>query len=160
MSLVVHPDVTLFELLQICSDASEDIKENWEALTGAPWEIDGVVAQLFNTPGPKWTVSDGALAIAAGGFVMVRPGVYRDWLAPSSLAFSPKYWRAVTKACKRIMDSMLKGTAHRLECVCLASRAAEVVDWYGVLGYQFEGTLVAAGSDGEDLAAYYRTRTK
>ncbi len=157
MNIVLAGNPTLADLMLLCREAPEDIQDQWEAISGTPWCVDAVVSAVYTVGGPKWVGHVDGYPIAAGGFIPIRPGVYRDWLIPGPFAFTPAYWRSVTKICRRIMDSMLLGDAHRLECLSLASRA-NVVDWYRVLGYQFEGTLHAAGSNGEDLAAYCRLR--
>jgi hypothetical protein len=56
------------------------------------------------------------------------------------------------------MDFMLRETAHRLQCVSLASRI-HAHRWYRPLGLRLEGTLAGYGVNGEDALMYSRLRT-
>jgi hypothetical protein len=147
---------TLLDLVQVLAQLPESERAQYRAKNGVDLHVDIAASQLYLQPGPKWVVADGLTPICVGGFTPVSPGVWRDWMANTPAAFG-KYWRQVSKFARRTMDAMLVEEAHRLECVVLASRT-EVVDWYGFLGYSFEGTMRHAGAQGEDFALYSRVR--
>lgn len=152
----LHHAPLLLDLVQVLAQVSESERAQYRAKTGVELDVDIAAAQIYLQPGPKWVATDGLTPIAVGGFTPVSPGVWRDWMANTPDAFG-KHWRAISKHARRVMDGMLAQEAHRLECVVLASRT-EVVDWYGFLGYRFEGTMRHAGAQGEDFALYSRVR--
>jgi hypothetical protein len=151
------PDPTLYEILYVCEKVPQDTQEQCSALDGEIFVPARVAAALTLAPGPKFLIADGAEPLAVGGFIPVREGVYRDWMAHQPLAFAPANWKAVTRCCRQAMDQVLEGPAHRLECVALATRT-KAMDWYRLLGYVPEGIQTAAGCQGQDLALFSRVR--
>jgi hypothetical protein len=95
-------------------------------------------------------------AFTGEAFNQLRPGVWQDWMFSTPEAWS-KHWRGVTKIARRVMDFMLQGEAHRLQCVSLASRI-HAHRWYRPLGLEQEGTLRGYGVNGEDAIMFARLR--
>lgn len=152
--IVLQENPGLLDTLRVVALMDDSQREQWQALNEGEFDIDLTAASIYLTPGPKWAMMDGTRPIVVGGFRPLSPGVYRDWMAYAPEAFI-RHWRPVTRLARRAMDYMAQH-AHRIECRCLASRVDEVVDWYGFLGYGFEGIARQAGVHGEDFAVYSR----
>jgi len=146
----------LTDLIQVVAQMDDSQREQWAAFNDAEFNVDDVAAGLHLSAGPKWVVLHDERPIVVGGFTPVRAGVYRDWMAYAPEAFI-LHWRSVTKLARTYVRHMMQH-AHRLECVCLASRLGEVDAWYRFVGYSREGDQRRAGVHGEDLAVYSRVR--
>jgi hypothetical protein len=147
----------LTDLLQICFELQAGERAQWEAMTGTPYDPQQCALQLANHQGFKWTIYADGAPIAAGGFVPLRPGVWQDWMVTNPAVWAPKNWRSVTKIVKRVMDAMLDGEAHRLQCVSMADRI-QAHKWYSVLGLEAEATLHGYGANGEHAIMFRRLR--
>lgn len=161
----------LADFIQIASRMPEDERAQVEAMTGEPYDIDGVAVGNFMVPGPKWVIKSGteeqfstglATPIVVGGFAPQRPGVWRDFLLTTPEAWDKEHYFTVTRVCRRAMDAVLQsGTAHRLECVVPAARVQsrpELARWYKLLGYNEEGLRYGYCANGTDALAFSRVR--
>lgn len=160
----------LADFIQIAARLPDDERAQVEAFSGAPFDIDGVAIGNFTVPGPKWVAKIAeteeafkaglAQPIAIGGFVPMRPGVWRDFLLSTPEAW--EHWFPLTRTCRRAMDGILaSGVCHRLECVVPAVRVKsrpELVKWYKVLGYNEEGLRYGYCANGADAIAYARVK--
>ena len=152
----------LLDFIKLAIKMPEDERKQVEAMTGLPYDVDGVAIGNFTAPGPKWVFKVDEEPIAVGGFVPRRPGVWQDFMLTCPQAFEGSNWFACTRLCRKIMDSMFKsGAAHRLECIVPATRIAqrpELERWYAVLGYNKEGLRYGYCANGADAIAYARVK--
>ena len=153
----VFREPRLLDFLMVCRHLPDDEIEQFEAFTGQKYDPDEVAALYHLRPGPKWVLTADGEPIVIAGFDMLRPGVWQDWLFSVPAAWEPANWRFVTKTSRRVMDAMLQGTAHRLQCISLASRV-HAHRWYRPLGLELEGTLRSYGIHGEDAKMFSRLR--
>lgn len=155
--IVVYAKPTLLDFLRVCSQLPEDEREQYECFTGEAFEYERVAAAYSLRGCPMWvlTIDDEPIVIA--GFDRIREGVWQDWLFSTPAAWDT-HWRTVTKYAKKVMDAMLRGEAHRLQCVSLASRI-HAHRWYRPLGLELEGTLRGYGVHGEDALMFSRLRS-
>ena len=156
-----YTDPLLLDFIKVCINMPEDERKQLEAFTGQPYDIDGAAVGNFTVEGPKWVIKADDEPIVIGGFVPQRPGVWRDFMLTTPGAWE-KHWFHVTRICRRAMNAMLvSGQAHRLECICPASRLAarpQIETWYGVIGYTREATLWRYLADGSDAVIFSRVR--
>lgn len=158
------------DFIQVCAQIPEDERAQVEAMTGEKYDLDSAAVGNFMAPGPKWVIKvaedDEAFAtgnstpIIIGGFVPQRPGVYRDFLLTTPLAWD-KYGFQVTRICRRIMDAVLMTHAHRLECIVPAARVEsrpELAKWYRILGYTQEGRHHGYCASGADAISFARVK--
>lgn len=145
------------DFISVAIRLPQDEREQLEAMTGEPFDIDGCALGGFMQPGPKWSFRDAqGVPIIAGGFVPQRPGVWKDFMLTTPEAWLPENWFQVSRACRKVMDHMLSsGHAHRLECITLATRT-KAMEWFRILGYKNEGVLHKYCADGQDAVAFSR----
>lgn len=149
---------TLLDFLVVCEKMPAEERSQLERFTGMEYTIDGAAVGNYTAPGPKWVFkTEDGFPLLCGGFVMQRPGVWRDFMITTPEAFGPKYWFACTRAARKIMDFMLVAHAHRLECVAPASREA-AIKWYRIMGYTQEAPLRKYCADGSDAISFVRVR--
>lgn len=156
MTCRLHEGTTLTEMLLVAHSMPADEQEQYEAFTGLEYVAEDAAAKWYMLPGPKWTIYGDGTPIVVAGFVELRPGVWQDWLFSTPTAWT-RHWRSVTKHCRRVMDGMLQGPAHRLQCISLASRV-QAHRWYRTLRLEREATIHAYGVNGEDAVMFYRLR--
>lgn len=157
MTIEVLTDPLILDYVKICILMPDDERAQLEAFTGQPYDVDGAAMGAYTANGPKWVIRSDGQPIVAGGFVLQRPGVYRDFLLTTPEAWTD-HWFAVTRICRRIMDAMLiSREAHRLECVALASREKSF-KWYKILGYNNEGRLHGYCANGADAVIFSRVK--
>lgn len=158
----LYNDPYLIDFLKCAAQLPEDEKRQITLLTGYEYDIDGAAIGNFTVNGPKWVakLEDGT-PLAVGGFVQQRPGVWRDFLLSTPLAWNP-HGVALTKILRRIMTGTLQQDGvHRLETVVPAERLAsrpELEKWYKVLGYKKEAPLWRYCADGSDAFSFARVR--
>lgn len=159
------------DFLQVASQLPQDERDQIEAMSGCQFTVDGATVGSYTAEGPKWVIKVGeseeqfaageGVPIVVGGFAFQRPGVWRDFLLTTPLAWTT-YTLPVTRFCKKAMDAMLtSGQAHRLECVVPAVRVEarpELVKWYSILGYTREGIRHGYCANGADAVAFSRVR--
>lgn len=158
------------DFIQVCAQMPEDERAQVEAMTGEKYDIDSAAVGNFTAPGPKWVIKvaedeesfivGNSTPIIIGGFVPQRPGVYRDFLLTTPLAWE-KYGFQVTRICRRIMDAVLMTHAHRLECIVPAARVEsrpELAKWYRILGYTQEGRHHGYCASGADAISFARVK--
>ena len=153
----VYTNPTLLDFIQVCIDMPQNERENFEALTGEKYNVDGIAVGNFCVAGPKWVIKADDKPICVGGFVPQRPGVWRDFMINTPDAWE-KHWFGVSRICRRALDAMfLSKQAHRLECISLASRE-KALRWYKVLGYNREATLYGYCATGADAVLFSRVQ--
>lgn len=156
--ITVHTDPLLIDFLVCANHAPEDQRDHFTKLTGLAYNVDDVAVGNFQVPGLKWVFkNEDGYPLLVGGFAPQRPGVWRDFLISTGEAFGPKYWKACTRACRRIMDQMFVADAHRIECIAPASRV-KARAWYKLMGYTLEAPLRGYCADGSDAVSYVRVR--
>lgn len=157
----VYNNPLLLDFIKICIAMPDDERQQLEAFTGEKYDVDGAAVGNFSVAGPKWVIKADDEPILIGGFVPQRPGVWRDFLLTTPLAWE-KHWFAATRHCRRAMDAMLTSRqAHRLECVVPAARVAKRKDlqkWYKIVGYNKEATLHGYCASGADAIMYSRVK--
>lgn len=156
MKVEVFRSPKLADFAAVVSRLPEDERDQYEAFTGEPFDPQRVSAVFSLRSGPSWVLLADERPIIVAGFDMIRHGVWQDWLFSTPEAWDERHWRTVTRHCRRAMDAMLRTTAHRLQCVSLASRI-KAHEWYRVLGLKLEGPLRAYGVNGEDALMFART---
>lgn len=157
----VYNDPILLDYIKICVLMPEDERKQIEAFVGQPYDIDSVAVGNFMVPGPKWVIKDENKPLVVGGFKQQRPGVWRDYMLTTPEAWEKQYWFTVTRTCRRAMDSMFAGGAHRLECVAPAERLQQrpiLREWYRVMGYSEESIRYGYCADGSDAVSFARVR--
>ena len=158
----IYTNPLLLDFIRVCIKLPQDERDQLEAFTGQPYDIDGAALGNFMVQGPKWVAKVDDEPISIGGFVPQRPGVYRDFMLNTPEAFNPKNWFAITRSSRRAMDTMFRdGIAHRIECIAPAARLAgrpRVEAWYNVLGYNREATLPGYCANGADAVQFSRVR--
>jgi hypothetical protein len=153
----VHRNPNLGDFVAVCLQLPADEREQFEAFTGNPYDPGQVAAAFSLRAGPSWVITADEIPIVVAGFDLIRPGVWQDWLFSTPQAWDAQHWRSVTKICRKAMDALLRGDAHRLQCVSLASRI-HAHRWYRPLGLELEGTLRGYGVNGEDALMFSRLR--
>ncbi len=156
MTCTLYRNPVLADFLLVCGQMPPDEREQYEAFSGEPYDPEKVAAVYSLRAGPSWVLVADSHPIVIAGFDMIRPGVWQDWMFSTPAAWD-KYWRTVTKTCRKVMDAMLRSEAHRLQCVSLASRV-HAHRWYKPIGLRLEGTLQGYGVNGEDALMFARLR--
>lgn len=156
----VFSNPLLLDFLRICLELPPDERQHIERISGEPFTEDACAVSAFSIPGPKWVVKKDGVPLAAGGFVMKRPGVWRDYLLTTPQAWEPPTAFRVTLACRRIMNAMFEsGEAHRVECLVPEIRVKarpELDRWYKAMRYSLEATLQGYCADGTAACVYSR----
>lgn len=159
--LIVNANPTVLDFIKVVARADEDQQAHFKVLTGQEWDIDQIAIGNWSAPGPKWAFSRGGVMLLVGGFVPMRPGVFRDFFIFTPDAFTKDNWFQVTRISRRIMDAMLMSGAHRLECVTPAPRLAarpELAKWYKILGYNREALHYGYCADGSDAVSFSKVK--
>lgn len=158
----VYTDPLMLDFVKICCLMPEDERKQVEAFVGQPYDIDSVAVGNYLVQGPKWVIKDGTKPLVVGGFKQQRPGVWRDYMLTTPEAWEKKYWFAVTRTCRRAMDSMFtSGQAHRLECIAPKARLDArpiLYSWYELMGYHAEGVRYGYCANGTDAMAFARVQ--
>lgn len=158
----VYNDPLLLDFVKICIGMPQDERDQIEAFVGQKFDIDAVAIGNYVVQGPKWVVKDDNTPLVVGGFKLQRPGVWRDYMLTTPEAWEKKYWFAVTRTCRRAMDSMFaSGQAHRLECVVPAPRLQQrpvLYGWYELMGYRKESIRYGYCANGADAVAFARVQ--
>jgi hypothetical protein len=157
--LQVFSSPIALDAIRVCIDLAPDQREHWSAMTGQSYDIDAAALGAYMQAGPKWVIHANSRPIVFGGFVPKRPGVYQDFLLSTPEAFLPECYFGVTRICRRLMDGMLKGGVHRLECYVPVPRVTpKLHKWYATLGYNKEALLHGYCASGADAFCYSRVR--
>jgi len=159
MSCFLTENVTLFDLLWLCSRAREDEIVQYEALVG-PWNPDVAANEFWMNRGPKFAVIDEEGPVVAGGWSPIIDGVYQSWMVGREGGWD-KRWRSITKYSRRVMDAMLDkdgGIARRLQTSASESRSL-ACKWYEKgLRMKYEGRFENFGLNGEAMVNYALTK--
>ncbi len=128
----------------------------------AKYDPDTAAHWLINTwaqsaPFALTVVGKDGMPAAAGGFHPVAPGVWQSWMVGSEAGWAEQ-WRAMTKATRWLIDSLLATQAHRVQASALTTRE-KAIEWFErSLGMQPEGVARGYGIRGEDIAHFSRLR--
>jgi hypothetical protein len=146
------------DFAHIARHLRQDERMQYLALTGLAEYVPDVAARAFAaTSGPQFVmVARDGLPVLAGGFAPVRRGVFEGWLVGTDEGWA-KYWRAMTKVCRGLMDDLLTtGGAHRVETFAVAGRE-HAHEWYerSLLMHR-EGTMKGYFCDGQDAIVFAR----
>lgn len=136
-----------------------DEVEQFLAFSGLGSYDANVAARAFAMmPGAAYVLVDrDNRPILIGGFEPLRPGVYEGWLAGTMEGWG-RHGFAITRICRRNIDAMLDGGAHRVQITALSSRAL-AHDWYiRGLGMECEGTLQGYAANGADAVVFAKVR--
>jgi len=135
-----------------------DEREQFAAMTGKPYDPEIAAQTYIVAHGLKYVlVSRDGLPVAAGCFEYLRDGVLETWGIGTPDAWV-RYWRAITKVCRRQIDQLLDTGTHRIQITALASRTA-AHEWYiRGLGMTREGVLKGYCADGRDAVVFARTK--
>lgn len=156
-------DINEFEpLVGLAEQLPANERALFKALTGGEFDTQEfmvTMAELLGDSAHQYTIWAGDKAVAAGGFLPQRPGVFRTWFIAPEWAWA-EHGHDLTAVCRDQMVKMLDaGLAHRIETVTLADRA-EARAWYERIGLTFEATLRGYGANGEDAVMYVALRNK
>jgi len=154
---MILAEPTMIELLMLCSEARADEIEQYEALIGV-WDFERAAIGFYSRAGIKFSlINDEDIAVCAGGWEEVIPGVWQSWMVGTDKYWS-QYWRSITKYSRRVMDELFKSGARRLQTGALASRVG-ACNWY-VKGLKMkpEGICQSFGLNGEDMATFVRLK--
>jgi len=148
---------TLMDLLMLCADMRQDEIEQYEAFVG-DWNESDAASDFYNRPGVQFVLlNEQEVPVCAGGWDPIIEGVYHAWML-GTMQYWEKYWRSITKHTKRVMDTMLKNNARRLQAGVLLSRT-DTCDWFvRGLGMHHEGSYDNFGRKGETLAIFARLK--
>ncbi len=154
--MTVHlRELNIDNLLTVCRALPQEEFDLWRIMSGVEHTPEALAISLNAAAG--WIIHNGDQPLAAAGFTMQRPGVYRTWMTATDLAWSP-YGREVTRVVRdKITWILSEGIAHRVETVTLADRK-RARDWYSKIGLQHESTLRGYGINGEDAVIYVALR--
>ena len=155
----LYQNPSLIDFLMVCEALPEDEREQWQVFSGSKYDPQAVAALYYQRACPKWVFYFEDRPLAVAGFDQLRQGVWQDWMFSTPDAWSPQHWRAVTRQTRKVMDHMLKTTAHRLQCVSLASRI-QAHEWYRVLGLTLESPLEGYGTEGENALLFKRMKVE
>lgn len=158
-ALSLWEDPELFAFLTVCHELPDDERDQWQKITGTPYNVADAAARLYTQGGPRWAIvseDDGILVVCGATFV--RRGVWDVWYFARSVAWQ-KYGEEVTNITQGLIQMMFHDFgAHRLEVVCLPDRE-RARRWYEKhLRLQCEGVMTAFCADGSDAVRYTATR--
>lgn len=159
MSLILR-DPNLMDTVMCAMSLVHADKLQWEEFTGRVYDADAVALECWNYPGPKWAIcSEDGMPLAVAGCRRMRPHVYQSWFLSGDLLWT--HGKKVTEVTRGVMLGMLADDAHRIETLCLASRA-DARSWYGAVGLHFEAEFQNYGASGAAAAQYaiYRSPEK
>lgn len=156
-------DINEFEpLVELAQQLPTAERTLFKALTGAEFDTEEfmvTMAELIGDSAHQYTIWAGEKAVAAGGFLPQRPGVFRTWFIAPDWAWT-EHGRDLTEVCRKTMADMFEAKlAHRIETVTLADRS-EARAWYERIGLTFEATLRGYGANGEDAVMYVAVRNE
>lgn len=154
MTPLFTEQLTLSNLLPLAIELPEIERRVYETITGTLFNPEDFSAGMTLARGMHHEIRrpDG-FAVAAGGFLPLREGVYRTWFCAPEWA-----WKAhgaeITRISAQAIRALLDGNlAHRIETVTLASET-RTRQWYEKIGLTYESTLRGYGSQGEDLVMH------
>lgn len=153
---IIVTDVTLTDLLVVCTSLPEDEIEQIEAFTGEVFDPEQVATQIYMTNGLKWTgrVEKTNEPIVVAGYFKVGASIWRSFMLANERAW--EFGGEVTYHVKGAIEKIAQGNQHiRLETVCLETRKL-ARRWYGSIGLSYESTMQGYGVGGEDAVMYVK----
>jgi hypothetical protein len=159
MKFTVISNPILLDFIRVTLAMTQEQRECFTAISGHQYDVDGIAIGNYMQPGPKWVFHVNSQPIAFGGFVPQRPGVFRDFFVSTADAFAPECYFSVTREVRRLIYGMLRGGAHRIECVTPAARVTpKLHKWYSTIGYNKEALHHGYCANGADALVYARVR--
>lgn len=152
----VSPGVSLTILEDLAIRQTDEERAQYRELTGRELVAPDVAAQLYLNRGVCFSFIEPVSnhgAVAAGGFVNIRPGVWQTWFLHTPLAWAQGH--RITNLVKDCYATLLN--ARRIETVTLATRT-DARAWYERLGLTYESTACKASASGADLVTYVALR--
>lgn len=135
-----------------------DEMQQFIALSGmAEYDADIAARAIASIPGPTYVVLEGDRPVLLGGFDPLRPRVYEAWLVGTDEAWG-RHGHAFTRICRRAIEQMLHGDAHRIQVCALASRAAAHTWYERGLGLTREAYMTAHCANGDDAILFSRVK--
>ena len=149
---------TAADIACVAARMRPDEVAQWLALTGAKeYDADAAARAAIASGGPAWALVDiSGRPFAVGGFHVERPGVANVWMMGTPDGWT-KYWRAITRVCKRAISDLLAADFHRVEVTSLASRVCTHA-WYRRIGLTIAEPARAWFSDGSDAMTFAAVR--
>lgn len=146
--------LTLPALVILAAQLPQTERHVCEVISGADFDEGDFSAGMFSARGLHHCIQrpDGE-AVAAGGFLPQRDGVYRTWFCAPEWAWKVHGGELTRISGQAIQHMLDAGLAHRIETVTLASET-RTRQWYEKIGLAYESTLRGYGSQGEDLVMY------
>lgn len=151
-------EVTLTDLLIVCSGLPEDEIEQIEAFTGNAFDPEQVAADIYTSGGVKWScrVEETGEPIVVAGYFKVGASVWRSFMLANGHAWE-EFGGEVTRHVKDVIERVAQDQEHiRLETVCLSTRKL-AQRWYKSIGLTFESKMQSYGVGGEDAVMYVKT---
>lgn len=147
----------LLDLIPLCSALSLEERALVVAMTGEMFDAERVAMAAHAGSAMAWSFESPSRAVAAGGYLRERPGVFRTWfVAPDSAWYA--HGAGLTRAVRDVIHNTLaENAAHRIETVTLADRHRARA-WYEKIGLSYESTLRGYGANGEDAVMYVALR--
>jgi len=163
MSLTLR-EPTLMDTALCAMNLIPEDREQWvEFGSWSPcldYDADKAATECWGYIGPKWAICDETgMALAVAGCRMMRSGVYQSWFLSGQELWT--HGRKVTEITRQVMLEMLDRGAHRIETLCLESRA-QARAWYEQVGLHFEAVFPNYGISGANAVQYaiYRNPEK
>lgn len=151
MSLILR-DLTLIDTALCALKLVQEDREQWEELTGRPYDADAIALECWGYAGPKWAICDEeGMPLAAAGCRLMRPNVYQSWFLSGEELWT--HGKKVTEITRKVMLQMLETGAHRIETLCL-ERRQKTRAWYVQVGLHFEAEFVNYGATGAGAVQY------
>ena len=151
-------EVTLTDLLIVCTDLPEDEIEQIEAFTGNKFNPEQVAIDIYTSGGMKWTcrVEETGEPIVVAGYFQVGASVWRSFMLANQHAWE-EFGGEVTHHVKDVIEQVAQGKEHiRLETICLSTRKL-AQRWYKSIGLTLESKMQSYGVGGEDAVMYVKT---
>lgn len=153
---IIVTDVTLTDLLLVCTSLPEDEIEQIEAFTGNIFDPEEVAVQIYVADGLKWTgrVEETNEPVVVAGYFKVGASIWRSFMLANERAW--EFGGEVTLHVKAAIEKIAQGNEHiRLETVCLEKRKL-AQRWYKRIGLEYESTMKGYGVGGEDAVMYVK----
>jgi len=147
----------LIDIALCAANLIPEDRDQWQELTGQPYDPSAVASECWGYAGPKWAIcAEDGLPLAVAGCRLMRPHVYQSWFLSG-----PELWThggEITALTRNVMMRVLHGTdghpgANRIETLCLADRC-KTRAWYEQVGLHLEAEFKQYGTSGRDFVQY------
>jgi hypothetical protein len=149
---------SLADLLVLAYCPRQDEVQQYEAIYGRKWEADAVAHDLYGRPGVKFCLRDeNDSPICAAGFDQISPGVWHDWMIGTQDGWD-NHWMTITKAGRKIIDTLFEDGAVRIQTAAIESRALACKWYVKGLKMRYAGTVPGYAANGDNVVLYERLR--